>query len=119
MTEITHKSRNKAKTAEITCSPNVFNNYFLSLTDAILKSADTSTSSDCKIPTPLKKFCKDRISSRDSFKVPPIAVHDVGVYINVSLGSESSQSYSTALKPKILLTQILSDQFRFYFVQTT
>ena len=46
MTEITHKSRNKAKTAEIKCSPNVFNNHFLSLTDAILKSADTSTSSD-------------------------------------------------------------------------
>ena len=72
MTEITHKSRNKAKTAEIKCSPNVFNNHFLSLTDAILKSADTRTSSDYKIPTSLKKFCKDRISSNDSFKVPPL-----------------------------------------------
>ena len=82
MTEITHKSRNKAKTAEIKCSPNVFNNHFLSLTDAILKSADTSTSSDYKIPTSLMKFCKDRISSNDSFKVPPIAVHEVGAYIN-------------------------------------
>ena len=82
MTEITHKSRNKAKTAEIKCSPNVFNNHFLSLTDAILKSADTSTSSDYKIPASLKKFCKDRISSSDSFKVPPIAVHEVGAYIN-------------------------------------
>ena len=58
MTEITHKSRNKAKTAEIKCSPNVFNNHFLSLTDAILKSADTSTSSDYKIPASLKKFCQ-------------------------------------------------------------
>ena len=81
MTEITHKSRNKAKTAEIKCSPNVFNNHFLSLTDAILKSADTSTSSDYKIPASLKKFCKDRISFSDSFKVPPIAVHEVGAYI--------------------------------------
>ena len=82
MTEITHKSRNKAKTAEIKCSPNVFNNHFLSLTDAILKSADTSTSSDYKIPASLKKFCKDRISSSDSFKVPPVAVHEAGAYIN-------------------------------------
>ena len=59
----------------------MFNNHFLSLTDAILKSADTSTSSDYKIPASLKKFCKDRISSSDSFKVPPIAVHEVGAYI--------------------------------------
>ena len=74
MTKITHKSQNKAKTAEIKCSLNVFSNHFLSLTDAILKSADTSTSSDYKIPTSLKTFCKDRISSNDSFKVPPVAV---------------------------------------------
>ena len=63
MTEITHKSRNKAKTSDIKCSTNVFNNYFLSLTDAILNTVDTSTSSDYKISTSLKKFCKDRISS--------------------------------------------------------
>ena len=82
MTEITHKSQNKAKTAEIKYSLNVFSNHFLSLTDAILKSAETSTSSDYKIPTSLKTFCKDRISSNDSFKVPPVAVHEVGAYIN-------------------------------------
>ena len=60
----------------------MFNNHFLSLTDAILKSADTSTSSDYKIPASLKKFCKDRNSSSDSFNVPPIDVHEVGAYIN-------------------------------------
>ena len=82
MTEITHKSRNKAKTEEIKCSPNVFNNHFLPLTDAILKSADTSTACDYKIPPSLKKFCNYRINSSDLFKVPPIAVHEVGAYIN-------------------------------------
>ena len=69
MTGITYKSRNKAKTAEIKCSPSVFNDHFLSLTDAILKSADTRTSSDYKIPTSPKTFCKDRISASDLFKV--------------------------------------------------
>ena len=58
MTEITHKSRNKAKTAEIKCSPNVFNNHFLSLTDAILKSADTSTSSDIRSQHPWRSFVR-------------------------------------------------------------
>ena len=97
MIEITHKSRNKAKTAEIKCSPNVFNNHFLPLTDATLKSADTSTACDYKISPSLKKFCKDRINSSDSFKVPPIAVHEVGAYINQlknknAMGSDSIHS---------------------------
>ena len=92
VTTITHKSRNKAKTAEIKCSPNVFNNHFLSLTDAILKSADISISSDYKIPTSLKKFCKDRISSSDSFKVPPVAVHEVGAYINKLKNKKSNRA---------------------------
>ena len=82
MTEITHKSQNKAKTGEIKCSANVFKNPFLLLTNAIFKSADINTASDYKIPPSLKTFCTDRISSTDSSKVPPIAVHKVGAYSN-------------------------------------
>ena len=78
MTEITHKSQNKAKTGEIKYSANVFKNPFLLLTNAIFKSADINTASDYKIPPSLKTFCTDRISSTDSSKVPPIAVHEVG-----------------------------------------
>ena len=82
MTEITHKSQNKAKTGEIKCSANVFKNPFLLLTNAVFKSADINTASDYKIPSSLKTCCTDRISSTDSSKVPPIAVHEVGAYSN-------------------------------------
>ena len=41
MTEITHNSRNIANAAEIKCSPNAFNNHFLSLYDEIPKSTET------------------------------------------------------------------------------
>ena len=88
-----HTSPEIKQTAEIKCSPNVFDNHFLSLTDAILKSADTSTSSDYKIPTSLMKFCKDRISSSDSFKVPLIAVHEVGAYINQLKNKKSNGAW--------------------------
>ena len=75
----------------------MFNNHFLPLTDAILKSADTSTACDYKIPPSLKKFCNYRINSSDLFKVPPIAVHEVGAYIDQlknkkAMGSDSIHS---------------------------
>ena len=78
-------------------SLNVLNNHFLSITNAILKSADDANiPSDYKSPASLmrfckdrisyassfKRFCKNRISYTSSFKVPPTVVHEAGVYIN-------------------------------------
>ena len=44
MNEITRKSRNKSASSEIKCSPNSFNEHFLSLSESVLKS----TNSFCK-----------------------------------------------------------------------
>ena len=81
MNEITHKFRNKSASSEIKCSPNSFNEHFLSLSESILKSTDNSLCKDYEISPLLKKFCQDRISSADSLAVPPIAVHEVGMYV--------------------------------------
>lgn len=81
MNGIIHISRNKAKTAKIKCCPNSFNGHFLSLTDSILNFAGYNTANDHEISPPLKKFCEERISTTDSFKVLSIAIHEVGAFV--------------------------------------
>ena len=34
-----------------------------------------------EISPPLKKFCEERISTTDSFKVLSIAIHEVGAFV--------------------------------------
>ena len=89
MNEITHKSRNKAASCEIKCSPNSLNEHFLSVSESVLKSTDNSSCKDYEISPFLKKFCQDRIGSTDSFIVPLIAVHEVGMHI-VNLKNKKS-----------------------------
>ena len=79
--EITHKSRNKAASCEIKRSPNSLNEHFLSFSETVLKSTDNTSCKDYEISPFLKKFCRDRIGSTDSFIVPLIAVHEVGMHI--------------------------------------
>ena len=81
MNEITHKSCNKSASSEIKCSPNSCTEHFLSLSESILKFTDNSFCKDYEISPLLKKFCQDRISYADSLAVPPIAVHEVGMYV--------------------------------------
>ena len=89
MNEITHKFRNKAASCEIKCSPNSLNENVLSFSESVLKSTDNSSCKDYEISPFLKKFCQDRIGSTDSFIVPLIAVHEVGMHI-VNLKSKKS-----------------------------
>ena len=89
MNEITHKSRNKAASCEIKCSPNSLNEHFLSFSESVLKSTHNSSCKDYKISPFLKRFCQDRIGSTDSFIVPLIAVHEVGMQI-VNLKNKKS-----------------------------
>ncbi|WP_419598339.1 reverse transcriptase domain-containing protein [Thiolapillus sp.] len=98
MNEITHKSRNKSVSCEIKGSPNSFNEHFLSVSESILKSADNSFCEVYEISPLLEQFCQDRLSSTDSFTVPPIAVHEVGMYIShlknkKSMGPDNVSSY--------------------------
>ena len=80
MNEITHKSRNKAASCEIKCSPNSLKEHFLSFSESVLKSTENSSCKDYEISPFLKMFCQDRIGSTDSFIVPLIAVHEVGIF---------------------------------------
>ena len=89
MNEITHKFRNKAASCEIKCSPNSLNENVLSFSESVLKSTDNSSCKDYEISPFLKKFCHDRIGSTDSFIVPLIAVHEVGMHI-VNLKNKKS-----------------------------
>ena len=98
MNEITHNSRNKAASCEIKCSPNSLNENFLSFSESVLKSTDNSSCKDYEISPFIKTFCRDRIGSTDSFIVPLIAVHEVGMHIvnpknNKSMGPDSINSF--------------------------
>ena len=102
MNEITHKSRNKSVSGEIKGSPNSFNEQFLSISESILKSADNSFCEVYEISPLLEQFCQDRLSSTDSITVPPIAVHEVGMYIShlknkKSMGPDNVSSYMLKL----------------------
>lgn len=82
MNEITHKNRNKALTEAIHCSPDSFNDHFLSLTKSILiNHTDDNDASEYKISASLRQFCEVRMRVTDSFTVPLIAVHEVGAHI--------------------------------------
>ena len=82
MNEIMHKSRNKSVSGEIKGSPDSFNEHFLSISESIFKSANNSFCEVYQISPLLEQFCQDRLSSTDSFTVPPIAVHEVGMHIS-------------------------------------
>ena len=89
---------NKSVSGEIKCSPNSFNEHFSSISESILKSANNSFYEDYEISPLREQFLQDRVSSTDSFKVPPIAVHEVGMYIShlknkKSMGSVKINSY--------------------------
>ena len=64
---------------------------FFSLPDSKLHSIGSNTANDYEISStpPKKKICEDKISITDSFKVPPNAVHEVGVY-TTNLKNEKS-----------------------------
>ena len=58
-------------------SPDTFNSHFLSVSDILQKHTTQYTSSD-----KLKEYCKTKIPEHKSFKIPPIAVHEVSKYIS-------------------------------------
>ena len=84
-----NKSRNKAASCEIKCSPNSLNEHFLSFSESVLKSTHSSSCKDYKISPFLERFCQNRIGSTDSFIVPLIAVHEAGMQI-VNLKNKKS-----------------------------
>ena len=88
-----HKSRNKAVSCEIKCSPNSLNEHFFSVffSESVLKSTDDSSCKDYEISPFLKKFCQDRIGSTNSFIVPLIAVHEVGMHILYNIYCKSKE----------------------------
>ena len=57
-------------------------NIFLSISESILKSANNSFCDVYEISPLLEQFRQDRLSSTDSFTVPPIAVYEVCMYIS-------------------------------------
>ena len=95
MNEITQKSRNKSVSGEIKGSPNSFNEHFLSISESILKSSENSFCEDYEILPLFEQFCQERVGSSDTFTVPLIAVHEVGMHIS-HLKNKKSMGPSTS-----------------------
>jgi hypothetical protein len=77
---ITHKSTRSNSLDNIVASPDDFNDHFVSvssLTNSTSKQAHHEYSNLL-----LAQFCKDHILPGDSFRIPEIAVHEVGGYIS-------------------------------------
>jgi hypothetical protein len=77
---ITHKSTRSNSLDNIVASPDDFNDHFVSvssLTNSTSKQAHHEYSNPL-----LAQFCKDHILPGDSFRIPEIAVHEVGGYIS-------------------------------------
>ena len=77
---------------------------FLSITESILKSANNSFCEVYEIWPLLEQFCQERLTSTDSFTVPPTAVHEVGMHIShlknkKLMGPDNFSSY--LLKPAL------------------
>jgi len=67
----------------------VFNKHFLSTADALIATVKASS----VVSNPLEKiqrFCSERLSQNDQFKIPPIAVYEVGHYISHMKNKHSS-----------------------------
>ena len=58
-------------------SPDKFNTHFLSVADTLGASSNNYTCSKA-----LHSFCDEKIPPRESFTIPPIAVHEVGKYVS-------------------------------------
>ena len=123
MNEITHNSRNKAASCEIKCSPNSLNEHFLSFSESVLKSTDNSSCKDYEISPFLQKFCQDRIGSTDSFIVPLIAVHEVGMHIvnlknKKSMGPDNINSFLLKLALPYVV-ESLTHVYNLFFEQNS
>ena len=93
-----HKPRNKSVSDVIKRSPNSFDKHFLSISESILKSSENSFCEDYEILPLFEQFCQERVSSSDTFTVPLIAVHEVGMHIShlknkKSMGPNNINSY--------------------------
>lgn len=77
--------------ADIPCSlsPDTFNNHFLTVAESLLKSND-HTQSDFVCPDNLTQFCLDKTAHAHPFKIPPIAVFEVGKHISQLSNKKSS-----------------------------
>ena len=69
-------------------SPNEFNKFFLSVSQSALDDLHTEES-DCNDQDLLKAFCTEKLSNSTTFKVPLLAVHEVGKLIT-SLNNKNS-----------------------------
>jgi exonuclease III len=92
MNEFTKKSRNCHTNKPIPFSPNEFNNHFISVSESLLNNVNVPNQ-QYEVSDQLKVFCKNRLSSDDSFTIPPIAVHEVGKLITQLNNKKSMDIY--------------------------
>lgn len=80
--EFTKKSLNSNQTPSFMSNINVnqINNYFLSLTDSIIKPNDIQN--EYKIPDNLRQFCNSRNINHNSFNIPLLSIYDVTKIVN-------------------------------------
>ena len=80
MNNITKKSR-RSNSEQVTISPDEFNTHFLSIADSVLNSHVKPAPNSKPDHSLLEQFCKERLPPSDSCKIPNIAIHEVGRYI--------------------------------------
>ena len=76
---------------------NSFNEHFC-LYLSLFLNLQTSFCEVYEISQPLEQHCQDRLSSTESFTVPPIAAHEISMYIShlkneKSMGPDNVNSY--------------------------
>jgi hypothetical protein len=82
MNNITGKGSTNKGSNKCNFSPDEFNNYFLSLSDVLDPTQSHPTTASQPASARLEQFCNERIPSSDSFTIPEIAVHEVGILIS-------------------------------------
>jgi hypothetical protein len=97
--KITHKSHKKPQ-SHYSWSPNTFNNHFVNIAESTIRQDAESNNEKYNIPTSLSDFCTNKLKSESSFKIPFLAIHEVGALIT-SLKNTKSMGPDT-LNPSLL-----------------
>ena len=98
MTLVTGGAGRKSQVIPPNLSPNTFNQHFLSVADSLVPPREESHEYVCS--DTLVDFCTQRTAGSRGFSIPPIAVHEVGKFINSMHNKKSAGP--DEINPKVL-----------------
>ena len=123
MNKFTNKSRSNVTPNPILASPDQINNHFVSLADTLLNSTTCSPSPCFETSENLKQFCGDRLLPSDSFKIPLLAIHEVGRLVTELNNTKSMDKFylnSSILKMTLpYISEALTHTYNLSIAQNT